>query len=98
MDYIRHLKVANMELEPMKNFILDLNKTIKKQLASADSEEDTFTKKPLVGTAIKGVYRPGQIANIPKKIKPNIQVIYDRSGSWMPEHKNTRRRFGVIYY
>lgn len=87
MDYIRNLKVAKIELEPMKNFILDLNKTIKKQLASSDSEEDTFTKKPLVGTAIKGVYRPGQIANIPKKIKPNIQVIYDRSGSWMPEHK-----------
>ena len=86
-DYIKNLKVGSLTLEPMKNFILDLNKTLNKQLSQSDKEIDTFTRKPLSGAAIKGVYRPGQISVQPKRKKPTIQVIYDRSGSWFPPEK-----------
>ena len=86
-NYIKNLTTSSITLEPMKNFILDLNKTIKKQLNQSDDEIDTFTKRPLTGTAIRGVYRAGQVPKQPTKTKPVIHVIYDRSGSWFPPEK-----------
>lgn len=86
-EYIKNLSVSISGLEPMKNFVLDLNRTIKRQLADSGMTVDTYTRKPITNVAIRGVHRPGETKQTPKKTKPSIQVIYDRSGSWFPAAK-----------
>ena len=85
-EYIKNLS-TNVSLEPMTNFVLDLNRAIKKQTSSEGKDTDTYTRFNRTSSAIGNIYRPGVSQVTPKKDVPIIHVYYDRSGSWYDPRK-----------
>lgn len=85
-EYIKNLS-TDVSLEPMTNFVLDLNRAIRKQVSPEGKDTDTYTRFNRTSSAIRNIYRPGVSQVTPKKDIPIINVYYDRSGSWYDPRK-----------